>query len=778
MTIPIPPALLFFFQGILVSQKLAPALFAVLFLAISSFTSARAEPPAANSAAAVSPEEAKRALETLQDDKKRAQMIDTLRAIANAPGQQQPAPEQKSPIPLAADGLGAQLMLTVSEEIGEISRDVADMARTLTHFPAFYYWIVRTANDPAAYHLLIEIGWKLALVFGCAYCAEWVMFRLIRRPVAFLEVRMPQTARLPVQVLPIADPPSSVADVTPAPELHRRRHSLARAWQVMLRLPLVLGRFLLELLPVLVFVGAATALLGTEIGEPTTVRLVILAVVNAYAFSRALICAVRALAGPFGLFPVRAETAAYIEIWARRIVGVGVSGIAFANVALLLGLHRAGYAALLRMVMLVVHLFVVVIILQSRRQVAEAIRAPADRQGIAARLRNRIAGGWHYLAIALDLALWAVWALNIRNGYSLLLQYFVGTIAVVLITRVAIMLTLGLIDRGFRIKPEILQRFPGLEIRANRYLPLLRKIVSSVIAFIGLVAVLEVWGVDAIVWFYGGQIGSRLISAVMTIGVAVLIAAAIWEASNALLDRQINTLSRDGHYARAARLRTFQPMLRTALLCVIASVVGLTALSEIGVNVAPLLAGGRHRRHRHRFRFAKAGAGSDHRSIPAAGEHRPGRRQRQRVGTIRRGRERLDPDYQAPCRRRCRAHRAVQRGDDHHQCQPRRRQCVRQRQRRLQGRHRPRRSDPQGYRRRDAPRGGIPRVDPRRSRSLGHRQGRRRHGVDRRPDPLHRGRTLAGAARIQPPHETAFPTERHRGRIPHPDHLDARRASG
>ncbi|XUJ35449.1 hypothetical protein ACQ5SK_07415 [Bradyrhizobium japonicum] len=187
----------------------------------------------------------------------------------------------------------------------------------------------------------------------------------------------------------------------------------------------------------------------------------ILAVVNAYAFSRGLICVVRALAGPSGVVPVRAETAAYIEIWARRIVAVGVSGIAFANVALLLGLHRAGYAALLRMVLLVVHLFVVVIILQCRRQVAEAIRAPAERQGIAARLRNRIAGGWHYLAIALDLALWAVWALNIRNGYSLLLQYFVGTVVVALITRVAIMVTLSLIDRGFRIKPEILQRFPA-----------------------------------------------------------------------------------------------------------------------------------------------------------------------------------------------------------------------------------------------------------------------------------------------------------------------------
>ena len=107
----------------------------------------------------------------------------------------------------------------------------------------------------------------------------------------------------------------------------------------------------------------------------------------------------------------------------------------------------------------------------------------------------------------------------------------------------------------------------------------------------GFVALLEVWGIDAIVWFYGGQIGSRLLSAVVTIGIAALAAAAIWEISNALMDRQVNALSREGHYARAARLRTFQPMLRTALLCLIVTVVGLTTLSEIGVNVAPLLAG-------------------------------------------------------------------------------------------------------------------------------------------------------------------------------------------
>ncbi|MDE5455769.1 mechanosensitive ion channel [Bradyrhizobium sp. CSA112] len=583
------------FNEALVSHRLLPSILLAFVLyafpAVAQQGAAPAAPPAGN-AEVLTPDQAKRALDTLSDDKKRAQVIETLRAIANAsPQPQAAAGEPKSAIPLTADSLGAQLLLTVSEQVGEISREVADIARTLTHFRAFYYWFVRTANDPSAYHQLLDIAWKLALVFICALAAEWLVFHLIKRPVALLEAWLPQMAQAPAQTLAMVDPPSSAADVAAAPAQHRRRLSLARTWQSLVRLPFVLGRLVLELLPVLVFIGIATMLLGTGIGDLSTTRLVILAVVNAYALSRALICVVRALAGPFGLFRVRAETAAYIEIWARRIVTVAVSGIAFANVALLLGLHRAGYAAVLRLVMLVVHLFVVVVILQCRRQVADAIRAPSGRDGAAARIRNRVAGLWHYLAIALDLALWAVWALNIRNGYSLLLQYFVGTVAVVLIVRLATILVLSLIDRGFRISPDLLRRFPGLETRANRYLPLLRNIVSAVIAFIGFVALLEVWGINAVVWFYGGQIGSRLLSAVVTVGIAALAAAAIWEVSNALLDRKITALSREGHYVRAARLRTFQPMLRTVLLGVIVTVVGLTALSEIGVNVAPLLAG-------------------------------------------------------------------------------------------------------------------------------------------------------------------------------------------
>jgi len=189
-----------------VSHKLLSSILLVFVLyAFPAFAQQGAAPPvpAAGNAEALTADQAKRALETLSDDKKRAQVIDTLRAIANA-SPQAAAAEPKSAMPLTADSLGAQLLLMVSEQVGEISREVADVARTLTHYRAFYYWFLRTANDPSAYQQLLDIAWKLALVFLCAFAAEWLVFRLIKRPVALLEARLPQTAQAPVQTLPLA----------------------------------------------------------------------------------------------------------------------------------------------------------------------------------------------------------------------------------------------------------------------------------------------------------------------------------------------------------------------------------------------------------------------------------------------------------------------------------------------------------------------------------------------------------------------------------------------
>jgi len=607
-----------------------PLIIAALLLtvgaALAQTQTKPAAAPAHRSVEAITPEEARRALETLEDDARRKQIIETLRTIAKTAPEQgkagsepagqtdktapsdQPSADEAAPKAqeapageeaakpeatptLNADGLGAQLLLKISSLMADASREIAWAARSITHFPALWYWVVQTTTDPAAYRQLLDIAWKFAVVFGFAFAVERLVWWALQRPLRALDARTPRVAGARIQTEAISDPPSSAADIGAEPELRRRRLRLSRWWQSLLRVPFVLARLMVELLPIVAFLTVGALLLGTHIGELTTPRLVILAILNAYALCRTLIVSVRTLIGPLGIITTREETAAYIDVWTRRIVTVGITGFTFANVALLLGLHPIGYAALLRLASLAVHLLIVVVILQIRAQVARLIRSPRGAQGLLPTVRNRIAALWHYLAIALVMALWLIWALNIRDGYALLLQYVAGTIAVLIAARLASILILSLIDRGFRINADVLQRFPGLETRANRYLPLLRRIASAVIAVIAAIALLQVWGVDTMLWFYGGQIGGRLLSAVLTVGVAAAVAVGLWEASNALMDRQLATLTRTGQVAGAARLRTFQPILRTVLLCVMLAIVALTALSEIGVNVAPLLAG-------------------------------------------------------------------------------------------------------------------------------------------------------------------------------------------
>jgi moderate conductance mechanosensitive channel len=556
-------------------------------------------PPSQGSA--VTPEQARQALEVLQDESKRAQTVEILQAIAGAAVPMQNSSITNAPVPAtigakepgvlanepedraSPDGLGAQMLIQVSEWIGAISENIQAAARTVTHFPVLWRWVEETASDPYARDRVVDAVWKLFVVLGFALMLEWLSLRGLQRPSTALESLAEQVCRKQEQ--PVAETVGSASG---------NAAQSARSWRLLQRLPFAIAHLLLDLLPVLVFAVSGSVLLGTPLGTPIATRLVILAVIHAYVMCRLIMCVTRTIILPrgqrFRFLKLRDETAAYIEVWVKRIVIVAVFGIAIAQVARLLGLHRGGYAALVRMAILVVHLFLVIILLQCRRAVADLIRAPEARGAFAA-LRNRLADFWHLAAIFFVMGLWVVWAMRVQNGYALILQYFFATVGVLIAARLATIVAVGGLDRIFRISPEIAMRFPTLEAHANRYYPALRGAVFAVIATFTVLVLLEVWGIHALRWFEAGQVGNRLLSSFVTVVVASTIALVIWEVANTAIDRHLAQLSREARHSRMARLRTLLPMLRTTLLVAIVVVVGLTALSEIGVNITPLLAG-------------------------------------------------------------------------------------------------------------------------------------------------------------------------------------------
>ena len=558
-------------------------------------------PPAA---AALSPAEAQRVLDVLQDDKKRAEFTTTLQSMARAA--QAVAPATTEGLPLAPGSLGAELLVEISAAFTEAEQQIGATVGSVNDLPLLQRWLMNQATDPAAQARMLDAGWKLIVVALLGLGAEWLVVRatrgLWRRLAAAAPGPEPDLGQANVDE--VGDARANLAQDDQAPstpaeegdtDLRVRRHRLTRAFRTLQRLPFVLGRLMLDLLPVAAAIVAADIALGTTLGEPAITRLVILAVVRAYVICRVVLCVMHMIVSPaypsLRLLSVSDRMAAFLARWTQVISIIGVFGSALAAIGLLFGMYNVAHDSLLKLFGLVIHICLVIAVLQCRRAVARHLRAPKRSTGAMAVLRNRLAASWHVGAIFYIMALWVVWAIELRDGYTRLLHFFIVTTAVLLTARLASILILGGLDRALRLAPEMSARYPGLEERAGLYNHLLRQALSAAILAITAFALLIVWGFHPQYWFEAGQLGARSLSAVVLISVTLILAAVAWEGSNAAVERHLARLTKSAQLARSARLRTLLPMLRTALLIAILLIVALTVLSEIGVNIAPLLAG-------------------------------------------------------------------------------------------------------------------------------------------------------------------------------------------
>ncbi|TPG48129.1 mechanosensitive ion channel protein MscS [Roseomonas nepalensis] len=576
-----------------------------LLLGGPALAQAPARPASVPAPAAASPAEAERLLGLLRDDARRGELIRNLEALsaasraapAGAPAAAPAAAEAgggtaAAPTPAAAGAptapaeapaeagilapntLGAQLMMGASQRLALLSDQVVSGVQAVTDLPNIVSWASGVARDPVTQARVVDASWKLVLLFGLGLLAEWLVWRGLSRWRDRLDARAPD-----------------------APKPGR-----ATVWNWLRRFPFVLARLALDLLPVGAFAVISYGLIRAVQPLPTT-ELVLLLANNAYIAIRAVMLASRMLFSPnsahLRLVPMHDETAAYITVWLRRIVAVLVVGWAVAEAGLLFGVPWAVYDAITRLSLLIVSLFLIIVVMQNRHVVADKLRAPDLKPGdhpdrsrrMFRALRDRLAEIWHVLAILYLLALWGVWALEVRDGFPRLLKASAVTLAVLGVAKLVDEGLRRLLHRGFRITPDLAKRYPGLEGRANRYLPVLKGVVSTVVTLVAFLFLLETWGIDAFAWFRRGQLGARLIGSLVSIGLTVLAAVTVWEVANAAIQRRLTKLSRDTQAARSARIRTLLPMLRTALLIVIMIFVALNILSEIGVNVAPLIAG-------------------------------------------------------------------------------------------------------------------------------------------------------------------------------------------
>jgi moderate conductance mechanosensitive channel len=551
-------------------------------------------PAAATDAAAT-----KELIDTLKDPDRRAVLIATLENLRKSmPSATQAAiPDSQrsasgNPVgALKLGSFGAKLFANGAHFSETVSASLLLAARGIATIPDLLNWLRDVTLDPGSLLKGARALGRLLCLVMIPLGGELLVRRMMQRFYKSLAVdaqsqeESRDTASGSNEVDAV---PADSASIATAHVIQRMR--LGNGWPLLRRLPFILTALAVDLLSPLAFLVVAILLLDTQAASSIADRMVVLSIVRAYVTVRVLSAVIRATVGAASprlrLLPASDDVAHYLMLWTRRIAVVIVAGYAISQVGLLFGMDAGTQQGMLHFISLFVHVMLVVMVLQSRGKVAAHLRGSGH--GFFGTLRQRSAGVWHVYAIIFISAGWIIYATELRDGLERLMHLMLSTLAVGLVARVADIVLVGALDRTFSALKNSASRFTGLEERLARYYHSLSILLRLAISTSAIVTLLQILGLDALSWFtFSGLLASSAASLILTLGVAVV----VWEAINVTMQVYLDALSREGAAIRAARLRTIVPLLRNTLLITLVILTALTALSEFGVNIGPLLAG-------------------------------------------------------------------------------------------------------------------------------------------------------------------------------------------
>jgi moderate conductance mechanosensitive channel len=650
-------------------RKLLVVWFLILF-ALPALAAPAKSAASAPAAVTLTPDQARQALVVLNDPQRRAQIQDTLRAIAaagalSAPPVAASASASAASAPAAAsgaagvvhaalesNGLASQLAREGAHGAVQVAQALRRSVAALLDVSSVRAWWADLMTSPQHRAELGGIALALLGALLPALAVEWLTRRLLRRAIFALGaqrvidrydlyVNAPSksdsgtktsetgtataaaadggtgvASTLDAEVMSDTAAPASPFDIpdagkpaatraapaTPTPTAApvsskndaKGRWHAARHWSLLRRLPRAGLRMLIRFVPLIVFVGASSLLMSILTTDGTPQDRALNSIIDIYVLSRIIVIVSGFFLQPdaprLRLWQMDDAWAAFTQRWVVIIVSVVGAGSAFAEIAVALGLSEEAHLAFMKVVALAAHLLIVLLILQCRVPIAARIRERSAASDSLAMFGNALADSWAGVSIFVVMALWFVWALDVRNGYHTLVHLGGISIALLVGARLISIIVFGALARLFEV-PDSDTHSSLVHEHAYRYYPLLRRAVSWIIGVATVLALLQVWGVNVSLLFEQGTIGHRLASALVTIAVAAVVALFVWETVNVMVERRLHQWTTAGDMVRAARLRTLLPMLRSALFVAIALVVVLTGLSELGVNIGPLLAG-------------------------------------------------------------------------------------------------------------------------------------------------------------------------------------------
>jgi small conductance mechanosensitive channel len=512
--------------------------------------------PAAPGVRAVDPAEAEALAQAINDPAARAKLTEQLNLLAAAERQAKPA---------AREDLGTRLLRFLVGQIAEAGAEFGALGHVFVGLPAAARWIERQMADPVTRGHWEQLAGALASIVAAGAATIWLSMLAVRRPRRAIE-----------------------------------NHGASFLFG---RFLFCLIRLLLDSVPIGLF-GVISYFLLSVIAPPAIVGVAAITFVNATMVVLLALAVSRFLFAPglpnLRLIPVSDGGAWFLHRWARGIGALLVFGWFGVSAARVLGLPATASQAAFKIVGLLVTICLVTLVFRRRRQVAQWIRGGARTLPAGASptravafwsSRRRFAEVWHLIAAGYIVIIFAIWALDLKGGFDFLLRGTIVSIVVLGVARIGDTIVNRAVERGLAFSHESRDEYPRLREQAGRYLPILRATALVVIWGMALLGLVEVWGLDIFDWFETSG-GRTALARTVSISLVVVTAVVAWEFVSALIERYLLGAVADGSpIQRSQRIRTLLPLLRNAFLIFLIVVVVLIVLSEVGLNIAPLLAG-------------------------------------------------------------------------------------------------------------------------------------------------------------------------------------------
>lgn len=243
------------------------------------------------------------------------------------------------------------------------------------------------------------------------------------------------------------------------------------------------------------------------------------------------------------------------------------------------------------LIMLCITVWALSLIFHNKKHITESLLQLADRSlSFFSLFIRAFALVWHWLASAYFIVLCFFSLFDPGNSLKFMMGATFKSLAIIGIAAFVSGLLSRWISKTITLSPQVQRNYPELQKRVNGWASVSLKVARILTVCVAVMLLLNAWGLfDFWNWLHNGA-GEKTVDILIRIALILFFSAVGWTLLASLIE---NRLVSDihGRPLPSARARTLLTLFRNALAVIISTITIMIVLSEIGVNIAPLLAG-------------------------------------------------------------------------------------------------------------------------------------------------------------------------------------------